>query len=102
MRATIDRSVGMGYLYLQDKIANGGCAKSVEVQFDKSNPKVMPDLLIDLDKDGRVLGIEFFNAIRQMPQEVLNNAEDLMDSYEDYIHDECGMLSDDQIEFNYG
>jgi uncharacterized protein YuzE len=77
MRATIDKKYGMGYLYLQDKIAKGGCAKSIEIQFDSKNPKVMPDLIIDLDKDGRVVGIEFFNAPHQMPQELIDQAEDI-------------------------
>lgn len=77
MRATIDRRFGMGYLYLQDKIAKGGCAKSIEIQFDSKNPKVMPDLIIDLDKDGKVIGIEFFDALNQMPEELINQAEKL-------------------------
>ena len=77
MRVTIDPQFGMGYLYLQDEIDSGGCAKSIEVQFDKNNPKVMPNLIIDLDKDGKVIGIEFFDALNQMPEELINQAEKL-------------------------
>jgi len=79
MRATIDPSVNMGYLYLTDNIGPGECFKSIQVHFDKNSVKgmIMPDLIIDLDKDGRVVGIEFFDAKNQMPQELIDQAEDI-------------------------
>ena len=70
MRATYDPSVDMAYIYIQNNIPPGGTAKSIEVRNDKNHTL----FVIDLDSDGKLLGIEVFSG-KYLPKEVMDSAE---------------------------
>ena len=76
MRVTIDYSVNMGYIKLEDKSLKGGKrnCKTIEVR-DKVTDQTA--FVIDVDKNGRLIGIEIFDAKRRMPKDMLKIAKDI-------------------------
>ncbi len=70
MRATYDPQVDMAYIYVQDNIPPGGVAKTIEVRNDKDHTL----FVIDLDAEGKLLGIEVFSK-KYLPKEVMDTAE---------------------------
>jgi len=70
IRATYESVSNMGYIYFQD-IKPGGVATSIPVE----NKKGHTLFVLDLDKDGHLIGIELFNAKIQMPERLMKYAD---------------------------
>ena len=78
MKITYDPSCNMGYIYFVYPFPNGASRKknggmTKEVNF--SGKPNHTDLIIDIDRDGRILGIELFNATKQLSKKLLESAE---------------------------
>ena len=69
MRITIDEEVDMAYIYLKDKIGFGESNKTIHM--DKGGIEVV----FDIDINGKILGIEIFNAFKVLPEEVIKLAD---------------------------
>jgi len=67
MRITYDPSGGTAYIYIVDKIGPGESRETVVVHDG--------DVMLDLDADGRLLGIEILGAERLLRPETLASAE---------------------------
>jgi len=76
MRTTVDTSVDMGYIYIKDGFAPGESKKTIVVSLDSADPDKL-DLVIDLDANGKILGIEVFGAKRLLPTEVYDKAKNI-------------------------
>ena len=70
MRTTFDRSANAAYIYLTE-IGTGEAAQQVFV--DQAPSRGM--IVLDVDKKGRLLGIEVLEATRVLPQELLDEAQ---------------------------
>jgi uncharacterized protein YuzE len=57
----------MGYIYLVDEIAPGQASRQVIVDDEDR----MMTAVLDYDSDGHLLGIELFNANRQLHPDLL-------------------------------
>ena len=68
MRVEYDRQADSAYIYLVDKIAPGQ-AKKQEICGE------LPDVILDFDEGGLILGIEVLGASRLLPRELLQEAE---------------------------
>lgn len=66
MHVTYDPVADMAYIYLAD-IAPGGVRTSVVIE----DQELRGDLVIDLDADGRILGVEVFRPREQLPAPLL-------------------------------
>jgi uncharacterized protein YuzE len=67
VRATLDHSADATYIYLVDRIAPGGVARTVCV-----DPREVGGMInLDLDSDGRVVGIELLSASALLPRTFL-------------------------------
>lgn len=67
IRFTHDPKLEVAYLYLVDRSASGGSHRSVQALHD-------PNVIFDLDKADRILGIEFLDT-RYLRPETLAEAE---------------------------
>ena len=65
MKITFDKQANAAYIYLKD-IKSGEVVKTISIN-DTIN--------IDLDKEGRTLGIEILEATHNLPARALNTAE---------------------------
>ena len=70
MKLTYDGQADMAYLYIAEDVADGDAAVTVVVD----DEDLRGDLAVDLDADGRVLGIEIFNPRAQLRPDVLASA----------------------------
>ena len=71
MRIEFSREADQAYLYLKREIADGEAVTQVVVDDDD----LKGELVIDLDADGRVIGLEFPQGARSMlPGELLDGA----------------------------
>lgn len=70
MKLSYDGEADMAYLYITEDVADGEAAASVQVDEEE----LRGDLVLDLDADGRVLGIEIFNPRAQLRPDVLAGA----------------------------
>jgi uncharacterized protein YuzE len=52
MKVTHDHKRGMSYIYLMDRILNGAAVRQVQAG---------PDVILDFDADGYLLGIELLD-----------------------------------------
>ncbi|MFJ8647461.1 DUF2283 domain-containing protein [Streptomyces sp. NPDC093546] len=68
MRVEYDATADMAYLYLVDGIGPGEAVRQVPVGEDMI-------ALVDLDAQGRLLGVEVFDARARLHPEVLARAE---------------------------
>lgn len=66
MKFEYDKDVDAAYIYLVHPISDGAVKKSVELS---------DDIVIDLDVDGKLLGIEILDASKHIAKSVLNNPE---------------------------
>jgi uncharacterized protein YuzE len=66
MRVTYDRFANAAYIYLQ-KIEPGGVHRSVPVDAE--------DVVLDFDREGKLIGIEVLAADRVLAREFLAQAE---------------------------
>ena len=71
-RVTFDRKANAAYIYLRD-IGPGEAVMQCSVECDKAKGWI----ILDLDKSGRLIGIEVLEATRGLPDEVLDSAERL-------------------------
>lgn len=73
MRLTHDAEADAAYVYLVDEISRGEVASSHvgDIPMDRAA------LTVDLDADGRVLGIEVLGASRVLRDETISAAEDI-------------------------
>ncbi len=66
MRATYDADVDCGYIFLFEDIEPGGVHHSVEAKI--ATHRIFGSLIIDVDHDGHVIGIEVLGVSNIMPQ----------------------------------
>ncbi len=66
MRIEYDKDVDAGYIYLVDEIRAGEAVKTIELE---------PNIILDFNKEGKLLGIEILNASRVLKRDVLMNAK---------------------------
>lgn len=62
MKFEYDKEADAGYFYLVDKIGDGEAVKTIELE---------PDIILDFNKDGKLLGIEVLNASKVLREDVL-------------------------------
>ncbi|MEU2287648.1 DUF2283 domain-containing protein [Streptomyces sp. NPDC013178] len=70
MRVTYDASANMAYICLVDRIEPGEAVEQVVAGEDTT-------AVLDLDSQGRVLGIELFDARRRLHPDLLSIAEQI-------------------------
>lgn len=64
MRFEYDKEADAGYFYLVDEIKDGEAVKTIELE---------PNIIIDFNKDGKLLGIEVLNASKVLKKDVLTS-----------------------------
>ncbi|MEK6824196.1 MAG: DUF2283 domain-containing protein [Nanoarchaeota archaeon] len=62
MKLEYDRKIDAGYIYLVDEIKNGEAVKTIELD---------SNIILDFNKDGRLLGIEVLNASKVLNKDIL-------------------------------
>ena len=72
VRVTYDPSVDAAYIYLRE-IGAGDAAYQVPVEAEEA----AGEIILDLDRDGRLIGIEVLGATATLPPAVLEQAERL-------------------------
>jgi uncharacterized protein YuzE len=72
VRITYDPEADAAYIYLVSRIDAGGVAESVPFEGGYLS---LGDIVLDFDKENRLLGIEILTASRLLPREVLAAAE---------------------------
>ncbi|WP_169988253.1 MULTISPECIES: DUF2283 domain-containing protein [unclassified Microbispora] len=75
MRVDHDRENNVAYIYLVDEIGEGEAVTQIEVEDDE----LRGEIVLDLDREGRLLGIEVLGASRILRPEVLAQADDEAD-----------------------
>jgi uncharacterized protein YuzE len=70
MHATFDPEHNIAYVSLKE-IEPG----EATVQIAFSDPRMVSEIVLDLDRWGALIGIEVFDAQPRLPQELLNEAE---------------------------
>ncbi|MGW5266416.1 DUF2283 domain-containing protein [Microbispora sp. NPDC004025] len=75
MRIDHDRENNVAYIYLVDEIGEGEAVTQIEVEDDE----LRGEIVLDLDREGRLLGIEVLGASRILRPEVLALAGDEAD-----------------------
>ena len=70
MRVTFDAVADMAYICLVDRVEPGGAVRQVLAGDDRESTVVL-----DYDRDGRMIGIEVFSAARQLHPDLLAAAE---------------------------
>ena len=65
MRITFDKEADAAYIYFKE-LANGESVKTISLN---------DSIIIDLDAEGKALGIEVLHASKNLPQNVLKSAE---------------------------
>ena len=68
MKFEYDKEVDAAYIYLEDSIEEKGVDKTIELD-DK--------VVLDFDKNGKLLGIEILNASHVLKQKALLGAKSL-------------------------
>ncbi len=62
MRIEYDKEVDAGYIYLVDTIDEGEAVKTIELD---------SNIILDFDKEGKLLGIEDLNVSKVLKKDVL-------------------------------
>ena len=70
MRVTFDPEANMAYVYLLDSPEAGQAVRQIAV-----NQPDAPQLVLDLDRWGTLIGIEVFDARESLPAELLAQAQ---------------------------
>jgi uncharacterized protein YuzE len=71
MRVTYDNQADAAYIYLRE-IELGGAKATVPVIGEDS--VLAGEVILDVDADGRLIGIEVLNAKRGLPEQLLEKA----------------------------
>lgn len=72
MRITYSKNADAAYIYLTD-IKKGGVAKTHPCEV----PGIKGEIMLDFDKDGRLVGIEILDASNGLPASFLKSAENI-------------------------
>jgi uncharacterized protein YuzE len=70
MRLTYEAESGMAYLYLEES-SPGAAHRSIELDDDE----LPTSLVVDIDRDGHLIGIEIFGADRCLSPQLREQAE---------------------------
>ena len=62
MKLEYDKEVDAGYIYIVDEIKDGEAVKTIELN---------SNIILDFDKNGKLLGIEVLNASKVLNKDVL-------------------------------
>ncbi len=65
MKCEYDKENDVAYVYLRCPIKRGECKKTIEVN---------ENMMLDLDKTGKIVGLEILNASRILAKKVLEDA----------------------------
>ena len=68
MRVTYDKEADAAYIYIKYPIRRGEASKTIEVN---------ENILLDFDKEGKLLGVEVLNARKLLSNRILREAEQL-------------------------
>jgi len=68
MRFEYDKDVDAAYIYLEDSIADGEAEKTIELN---------DNIILDFDKNGKLLGIEILSASKVLLQKSLLEAQSI-------------------------
>jgi uncharacterized protein YuzE len=74
MRVTYDPDADAAYIYLVPAIKPGESHETVTVAKDDANQELERDLMLDFDREGRLLGIEVLAARGFLRDELLDSA----------------------------
>jgi len=74
MRLTYDDLADAAYVYVVDVVEPGESKRRVSVSLYGSPYRALADVVIDLDKDGRILGFEILGARRHLRPETRDAA----------------------------
>ena len=69
MRVTYDAEVDAAYIYLLDTPSPGSAVTTLSLDPAEINGEVN----VDLDSDGRIIGIEVLDASRLLPEELIRS-----------------------------
>lgn len=75
MRVTYDREADAAYLYLVDRIGAGGVARTESVDLAPDAHTLEEDVNLDLDAEGRLIGVEVLAASARLSPELLRAAQ---------------------------
>ena len=70
LKITYDPECNMAYVYLKYPVEDGESVSREHVHTQKNG-----EYVLDFDADGRLLGVEVFNASRRLPEKALAEAE---------------------------
>lgn len=62
MKITFDKEADAAYIYIEEETKEGASVKTIEVN---------EDIILDFDKDDKLLGIEILNASKNISREFL-------------------------------
>lgn len=68
MKMEYDKDADTGYIYLADEIKDGEAAKTLELN---------DNIILDFDKNGKLLGIEILDASKVLDNNSLANAQQI-------------------------
>ena len=68
MRVSFDPTVDAAYITIVDRIEDGEAVRQVIARSDDPNPS---EFILDLDREGRLLGVEVLAASHQLRPETL-------------------------------
>ena len=66
MKLEYDKKVDAGYIYLVDEIKEGESVKTIELD---------SNIILDFNKDGKLLGIEILNASNVLKKDILTKSK---------------------------
>lgn len=66
MKFEYDKEVDAAYIYLQFPIKEGEVKKTLELN---------PDIILDYDKDSKLIGVEILNASKIVKKDILAQAQ---------------------------
>lgn len=64
MKITFDKKADVVYIYTREEIEEGEAVRTIEVN---------KDIILDFDKNGKLLGIEVLNASKNMSKSFLSD-----------------------------
>jgi len=65
MKFEYDKETDSGYIYLKYPVNEGECKKTIELN---------ENIKADLDKDGKLIGVEILNANKVLNKEIIEEA----------------------------
>jgi len=65
MRIKVDEEAKSAYIYIKDEVKKGEVKKTKALN---------DEIILDFDKDGKLIGIEILNAVKYLPKKTLEMA----------------------------